>query len=84
MSVDLIRSEIKISRSQTSNSTLLIAQRAVLGRLFPGRMVPGEQRPNPSLSCLRFAPSIEQILLSRNGLSKVPRTVFGFASPVLS
>ena len=40
-------------------------------------MIPGPQRPNTSLSCLRFVPSIAQILLSRDWVEESPRTVVG-------
>ena len=74
---DLITSEIKILRPPTSSSTLLIAFRHVSRCLFAGCMVTGEQRPNPSFSCLRFVPSNTQILLSRDWLEESSCTVFG-------
>ena len=62
---DLVISDVRILRSQTSNSNLLIAFREVLRCLFPGSTIPGEQRHNQSLSFLRFVPSRAQILPSR-------------------
>ena len=76
-SVELISSEVKILRPQTSDSTFLIAFRNVLRCLSSGCMIPGKQRPNPYLSCLRFVPSSAQILLSSDWLKEVPRTVSG-------
>ena len=63
---DLIISEVKILRSQTSDSNFLIAFQNVLRCLVPGSTIPGEQRHKPSLSCLRFVPSSTHILLSED------------------
>ena len=65
---DLICSEVKKSRFQTSNIALLMAFRNILDSLPPGGIIPGGQRHNAGISCLRFAPTSAQILLPRNGL----------------
>ena len=44
-------------RSTRSNSDLLMTFQKVLRVPLPGNMIPGDQRPNPSLSFLRFVPS---------------------------
>ena len=75
MFVDMLAFEVKILRPETSNSTSLIAPQNVLRCLPPGCMIAGEQRPNPSLSCLRFFPYNAQILLSRDWIEESPCTV---------
>ena len=49
----------------------------------PGLLSPKKKRPNPSLSCLRFVPSISQIPLSKDKLKEVPRTAFWAAVDVV-
>ena len=77
MFVDLITSEVKILRPQTSNSTFSYCVPGRFALSFSGCMIPGEQRHNPSLSWLRFVPSNTQILLSRDWVAEISRTVFG-------
>ena len=64
MLLGLITSEIKMSRSQISSNELLINFQEGLRNLLAGTIIPCEQRPNPSLSRVRFVPSIAHISLS--------------------
>ena len=76
---ELICSEVKKSGLRISKRDLLMAFQNVSDCLSPGTMIPGEQRPRPSLSCLRFVPSSTQILLSIKVGKKVPLTACRFS-----
>ena len=54
MLLELIISDVKILRSQISNSDLLTTSQKGLRSLLAGTITPGEQKPNPSLRYLRF------------------------------
>ena len=61
MIVDLVTSEVKILRSQTSNSNLHITPQGGLRILLVCSIIPGVQRPNSSLSRPIFFPSRTKI-----------------------
>ena len=80
---DVIRSEVERPLLQIFNNFRLITFQGNLDCLFSGMLIPCEQRPNPSHSCLRFVPPSTKILLSGKGLARVFYTALGAASPTL-
>ena len=64
-----------MSRSHISSNELLITCQQVLRNVLAGTIIPGEQRPNPSLSFLRFTPPRTHILLYRERIGENPGTV---------
>ena len=72
----LITSDVAISRSQVSNSALLMTSQKGLRIPCAGSIIiPVENRRNPSISCLRFVPSRTHNLLSRDCVLEKSTTV---------
>ena len=65
MLLDLITSDVKMARSKISNIDFLITFQKGLRSLLPVTIMTGGERPDPSLSSIRFVPSRTQIWLSK-------------------